>query len=271
MRTLRATLGSAGLVAVLAVGLGLASGSSGQDPDSSSVSTEMMQKGRKVFDQNCAACHQQNGQGMDDQFPPLAGNRHLKDPALVIRTIHSGRTGKIEVAGKTFNGTMPPIGASFSDKKVAAVATYVRNGWDNAFGEVTAAQVKKVLSDPKPPEKAKLMSLGESLYQSSCAACHGTEGQGLRGGVFPPLAGDTNLSSNRLIVNALHEGLSGEITVKGVTYDQTMPPAGKRFTPEQTAAVATFVRNSWDNDFGVTSPSTVREILEMNATPHRGS
>jgi cytochrome c oxidase subunit 2 len=49
------------------------------------------------------------------------------------------------VNGTSYNGAMPPIGASWSDEQIAAVATYVRNTWGNKFGGVSPTQVKSVL------------------------------------------------------------------------------------------------------------------------------
>jgi len=39
---------------------------------------------------------------------------------------------------------MPPIGAKFSDRELAAVVTYVRNSWGNKYGLVTEEQARKL-------------------------------------------------------------------------------------------------------------------------------
>jgi mono/diheme cytochrome c family protein len=75
----------------------------------------------------------------------LAGNANLKDLGLVVKTVLSGKTGHVAIEGKSFDSTMPPIGAGFSAKEIAEVATYIRNSWHNAFGGVTVQEVEKHL------------------------------------------------------------------------------------------------------------------------------
>ena len=87
--------------------------------------------GAKVFQEQCSACHQPNGQGMAGQFPPLAGNTDLflseTYPAMVVL---GGLSGKIDVEGKTLNSVMPPLNY-LSDAEVAAAINFVRGAWGN--------------------------------------------------------------------------------------------------------------------------------------------
>ena len=54
-----------------------------------------------------------------------------------------GFKGKINRAGKDYDGAMPPWG-SLSDAEIAEVLTYVRSSWSNKAGEVKAEQVANV-------------------------------------------------------------------------------------------------------------------------------
>lgn len=101
--------------------------------------------GKKTYEKYCTACHQANGQGIAESFPPLAGNQNLSDIGLVVQTVHEGKSGHTTVRGRTFNGTMPPIGSGLSAKEIAEVATYIRNSWGNAFGGVTVEEVRRHL------------------------------------------------------------------------------------------------------------------------------
>jgi mono/diheme cytochrome c family protein len=109
------------------------------------VDKDFYDAGEKLFTQNCQSCHQANGKGVDDAFPPLAGNTNLKDLGLVVKTVKTGKTGHVSVEGESFNSVMPPIGGGFSAKEIAEVATYIRNSWGNDFGGVTVDQVEKNL------------------------------------------------------------------------------------------------------------------------------
>lgn len=93
-------------------------------------------------------------------------------------------------------------------------------------------------------EMASLMSAGEAVYKTQCAACHQATGQGLAG-AFPPLAqSDYLLASRERVLETILLGLAGEITVNGVKYNAVMPAMG-HISDSDIAAVATYVSNAW--------------------------
>lgn len=97
--------------------------------------------GKSVFDSNCAACHQANGQGVASAFPPLAKSDYLNaDKKRAITAIVNGLTGKITVNGANFEGVMPAW--QLNDEDVANVLTYVYNSWGNSGQVVSPAEVK---------------------------------------------------------------------------------------------------------------------------------
>ena len=68
-----------------------------------------IEKGKLVFMQICAVCHQTNGQGLPNVFPPLAGSDFLiADKARSIRIVLRGTSGPIIVNGTTYDSVMPP-------------------------------------------------------------------------------------------------------------------------------------------------------------------
>jgi mono/diheme cytochrome c family protein len=88
------------------------------------VDPALMEKGKAIYEANCVACHQANGQGMPPAFPALAGNANLKDAAMILNVVKNGR------------GAMPAVGAGFTEEELKAVATYIRNSFGNSFGPV---------------------------------------------------------------------------------------------------------------------------------------
>jgi cytochrome c oxidase subunit II len=86
--------------------------------------------GEKVYNTQCAACHQANGQGMPPSFPALVGSKVANGPADA-HILHA-------LKGKNL---MPPF-AHLSDADLAAAITYERTSWGNKGGKVTADQVK---------------------------------------------------------------------------------------------------------------------------------
>ncbi|MGV3507656.1 MAG: copper-containing nitrite reductase [Sphingobacteriaceae bacterium] len=103
---------------------------------------QRMEHGQILYDVNCAACHQKNGEGLSGAFPPIANSDYLmarKDKGIGI-PLH-GLSGKIKVNGKEYDGVMPQI--QLSDDEIASIMTYVRNSWGNKGDLVTAAEVQK--------------------------------------------------------------------------------------------------------------------------------
>ena len=106
-------------------------------------------QGKTLFEgkATCINCHQKNGKGVPSVFPPLANNPHVTagDGSYVVETILHGLSGELEVEGRVFNATMPPVGIqqALSDAEIAAVATYVRTAWGNRGSNVTPEMVTK--------------------------------------------------------------------------------------------------------------------------------
>ena len=101
--------------------------------------------GSRLYSQNCAACHQPEGQGLTGAFPPLAGSDYLlTDTGRAINGVINGISGEIIVNGTTYNGVMPAV--RLSDEEVANVLTYVLNAWSNDGGEVSPQDVQGVRS-----------------------------------------------------------------------------------------------------------------------------
>ena len=63
---------------------------------------------------------------------------------------------------------------------------------------------------------------GADLYESNCAGCHQTNGEGLPG-TFPPLAGNEAATDSEYVALVITDGKTGEIEVLGETYDSAMP------------------------------------------------
>jgi len=88
--------------------------------------------GRTVFNIQCVACHQVDGQGVPGSFPQLAHNHDLflaRD--FPARVVLFGMEGTIVANGQTIQGAMPPLGNMLTDAEIAAVVNYVRSSFGN--------------------------------------------------------------------------------------------------------------------------------------------
>ena len=106
---------------------------------------EQMKFGKQIYGQTCIACHQAEGQGIANAFPPLAKSDYLN--ANVDRAIEAvlyGLSGEISVNGVKYNSIMTK--QMISQEEVANVLTYVYNSWGNNKTVVTPEMVKKVKS-----------------------------------------------------------------------------------------------------------------------------
>ncbi|MFN8650727.1 MAG: cytochrome c [Gemmatimonadales bacterium] len=92
----------------------------------------------------CQTCHQANGEGLPNAFPPLAGSAIVNGPvgphvAIVLK----GMSGPITVKGATYNNIMAPW-ESLSDEQIVSAINYERASWGNTGTPVTAADVARV-------------------------------------------------------------------------------------------------------------------------------
>lgn len=119
-------------------------GENAKTPKATSLS-QRIEYGKQIYSQTCYACHQPNGEGIANAFPPLAKSDYLNaDVDRAISNLLHGKTGEITVNGKTYNSIMPA--QNLNDEQIANVLTYVYNSWGNSKLEVKPEQVQKVRS-----------------------------------------------------------------------------------------------------------------------------
>jgi nitrite reductase (NO-forming) len=100
-------------------------------------------RGEEVYNSYCMSCHQMQGEGIEDIYPPLAKSDYLMadKKRSIIQTLY-GITGEIKVNGKIYNSDM--TGFDLSDQEVSDVLNYVRNSFGNKGVAVTPEEVKAV-------------------------------------------------------------------------------------------------------------------------------
>ena len=92
----------------------------------------LMQRGERIYAQQCAWCHGEQGQGQPGAFPPLAGNRAVT-LGPTINLVNIVRQGGYlpATAGNPRPHGMPPFGHVLEDADIAAVLSHVRGSWGN--------------------------------------------------------------------------------------------------------------------------------------------
>jgi nitrite reductase (NO-forming) len=100
-------------------------------------------RGQEIYTSYCLSCHQEQGEGIEDVFPPVAKSDYLMaDKKRSIHQVLHGVSGEIKVNGKIYNGEM--TGFDLTDQEVSDVLNYIRNSFGNKGDAVKPEEVKAV-------------------------------------------------------------------------------------------------------------------------------
>ena len=102
--------------------------------ESESIATQALERGRALFLDNCAECHQSNGRGLKGIYPSLAGSEVVRGSgADVALQLIIGR------------GEMPSFSGAMTPQDMADVINYVRNAWGNEGDAIDAGAIERLL------------------------------------------------------------------------------------------------------------------------------
>ncbi len=100
-----------------------------------------MSKGKEVYQSYCMSCHMEQGEGLEDVYPPLSKSDYLMaDKKRMIQQILYGATGPMKVNGKTYNLEM--TGFDLTDQEVSDLSNYIRNSFGNKGPAVMPEEVQ---------------------------------------------------------------------------------------------------------------------------------
>ncbi|MGV8803405.1 MAG: c-type cytochrome [Polaromonas sp.] len=119
-------------------------------PDPSSVPFDAP-KAAKLYEQHCAQCHGEQGQGVPKAYPALAGNRAVTLAATenLVQMVLAGGYPPA-TAGNPRPFGMPPFVLVLDDSEIAAVITHLRTSWGNQASPVTPMQVQRMRGRQAP-------------------------------------------------------------------------------------------------------------------------
>jgi len=118
-------------------------------PDEAFHDKALVDQGEKIYTQQCASCHRQDGSGVAGIYPPLDRNASVTEPVGVNAT-------RVVLLGGFSPGTaanprpysMPPFAQQLSDTEVSAVVSYIRQAWSNHAPVVQERDVSKYRTTP---------------------------------------------------------------------------------------------------------------------------
>jgi mono/diheme cytochrome c family protein len=223
--------------------------------------------GAETYANFCGTCHQPDGQGVPETFPPLAGHASavLARPGgrgYLAQLVLYGLEGRIAVDGKRFEGAMPAWGETLTNEQLAAALDYVLHSWTNQqalpanFEPFVPAEIARA-RDPKmtpaqmyalrnqimpesspsgiastPPQFTQEQAdRGHAAYRRNCQDCHGAN---LNDGEFggAPLNGQYFLR---------HWGNGSVAALYGFLRTKMPPDRPGRLSPQAYADLTAFL------------------------------
>jgi mono/diheme cytochrome c family protein len=203
----------------------------GPDLGAVSASRGNSRHGRAIFQQNCAACHGQRGEGgigVSLNSPTFLG---VASDRFLATTIAEGRPD-----------TAMPGWRQFDTQQVSDLLAYLRT-WQPRQNDL---QTVLGLTSSTPDERraARVSAdVGETLYKANCVTCHGPDGEGDLG---PSLSTQEFLTviSDEYLYETLASGRPG-----------TGMPAWRHLSSEDVASLILFIR-TWQSHTARTLPTT---------------
>lgn len=148
----------------------------------------------------------------------------------------------------------------------------------DAADEAETGETDTEVVDPAEAEAAEaeaaILQEGQQVYSQICSACHQPGGAGLSG-QFPPLLDNPNVDDSAYVADVITNGLQGEITVLGETYDGVMP-SFSTLSDEEVAAVTAYLQADFEapaaaegeNALGNTGPVAGTELPALTNMSH---
>jgi mono/diheme cytochrome c family protein len=214
---------------------------------------------------HCGACHTPRGIGFQEQDLSGKSDLYLSGSALdrtapislrsaagvglvnwskddIVASLKTGRNPHSAVSGP-MGEVVGDSTQYLSDADLGAIAVYLKSLGDASH----TAPFHADDTTRKSLVAGDAMGRGASIFIDSCSACHRMNGQGATR-VFPSLV------DNPMVTQANPDSLLGVILV-GARLPSTpstpsrlaMPPFGWRYSDDEIAQLATFVRSSWGN------------------------
>ena len=130
-------------------------------------------------------------------------------------------------------------------------------------------KLRKALPPLSQAELARF-NKGREIYRGLCAACHGSEGEGVKMPepenhrmLAPSLVGSPRVNdrNHRYFAEIILKGMTGPID--GVTYGGVMAPM-ESYDNEWISSVMTYVRRSWGNGGSPVKPDEIERVRGWN-------
>lgn len=103
-------------------------------------------EGYQLYKTYCTNCHQDDGKGMANLYPPLQGSSILTNKELMSCIIKHGMSDTILVAGKKFSRPMPG-NPKLTELEIAEIVSFVTMKWGKDSTHTSIKLVQKSLAE----------------------------------------------------------------------------------------------------------------------------
>jgi cytochrome c oxidase cbb3-type subunit I/II len=204
--------------------------------------------GERLYRDNCAACHGENGDGKG----PQAGRLKTKprDFTAGIYKFRSTPSGSLPLDDDIFRtisrgvrGTSMLAQLQLSEQERWAVVQYLKS-FSKRFKQEKPGQA--VVVPPAPSSDPNLVALGRSKYEEAgCAQCHGPDGKG-HGPTAEELKDDWGnpIAPADLTVKPFKSGPNAEDLYRTITAGLNgtpMPSYAAAFSPNERRALVAYI------------------------------
>ena len=168
--------------------------------------------------------------------------------------------------------TGPDGSLYISESNKGKIWRIMYKGDKKEFGEKQLAgmELRKSRSYIKTPDEVKDnlhrgdRLAGSILYNTYCASCHQRDGKG-DNSRFPPLAKSEWVTGDKQrLISVILNGLDGEITVNGQSWQGMMPAHAEFLDDHAIASISTYIRQSFGNKAGPVSSLEVAEVRKKS-------
>ncbi len=103
-------------------------------------------QGKILYENFCSNCHMDDGTGLINIIPPLAGADYLQiNQDKLPCIIRAGMKGNVVVNGKIYSTEMPGV-PQLTEFEVTNVINYINSAWGNNYGVVKHLEVREALN-----------------------------------------------------------------------------------------------------------------------------
>lgn len=104
------------------------------------------EQGKILYDKFCGNCHGEDGSGLQQLIPPLAGSDFLKARRQELPCIiRYGLADTIIVNGVEYSQAMPGVD-KLSEFEIQNIINYINNSWGHQYGFTKFHEVKQALN-----------------------------------------------------------------------------------------------------------------------------